>query len=444
MSESRQVGIVGAGLGGAMIALYLARRGFEVSIFERRGDLRRSSTAIASMNLGLSRRGIEALERVGLLDEVLALAIPMHGRVIHRLDGTTHFQPYGKDRWQVIHAIGRSDINLVLVEAVAALPNVTLHFDTRCVGLERDTATLKLQHVDAAEPTAQSFDFVVGTDGVFSKLRPWMQRGRRADFSREYLSWGWKEIRVPPGPGGSYQLEKHAFNLWPRGDSLLFAHPNRDGSFTCSLVMPYRGEVSFEALETGDVEAFFRRRFPDLVPLIPDLVDQFHDRPILDLVGTKTSPWSYRDRVVLLGDAAHGVVPFYAQGMNAAFEDCAVLDQAIARHPDDLARAFTEYEAARKPNTDALAEMSKNNFIELRDTVRSPGLRLRKLLDQTLHRLLGPLWMPLHARVTNTTVPYAEALAMERRQKKILKGVLAAGLVLLIGRVAGRWSGRRR
>lgn len=429
--------VVGAGLGGTMMAIYLARRGYVVDLYDRRPDLRAVNTPGPSMNLGLSRRGIDSLQRVGLAEKVLTLGIPMYGRVVHDADGGTVLQPYGRDRGEVIHALKRNDINLVLLEETARYDTVRLCFNQRCLSFDRDAGTALFRDEESGRETTAAADFWVGADGLFSVIRQAMHRRQRADYQQEFLDWGWKELRIPAGPDGSFPLEKHAFHLWPRGGSMLFAHPNLDGSFTCSLVLPFEGETSLGSLaDPGRALDFFQRTYPNLVPLIPDLVEQFLRNLVVNLVTIRTSPWSHGDRAVLLGDSAHAVVPFYAQGMNAAFEDCAVLDECLDRHPDDRAAAFREFETLRKRHTDALAEMSKRNFLELRDKVRSPWLRARRRLDKTLNRVLADRWAPLHARVTNTSIPYAEALELERRQDRVLAWtgvgmVLTAALAVL-------------
>jgi kynurenine 3-monooxygenase len=426
-----------------MAAVYLARRGYQVDIFELRPDLRAADTRGPSMNLGLSRRGIESLRRVGLAERVLTLAIPMTGRVIHSLDGSTVRQPYGRDGSEVIHAVKRNDINAVLVDAAEATGNVRLAFGRRCIEFDRDSGSARFRNEVTGEEEMASADFWVGADGLFSLVRKAMQHRLRADYAQEFLDWGWRELTIPPGPGGSFQLEKNAFHLWPRGGSLLFAHPNLDGSFTCSLVLPYEGPVSFASLDRPrSVLDFFKRTYPDLVQLTTDLSEQFLANPVVSLVTIRTSPWYYRDRVVLVGDGAHAVVPFYAQGMNAAFEDCAVLDQCLDRR-SDRAAAFAEYQAFRKRHTDALAEMSKQNFVELRDKVRSPARQVKNKLDNLLNRWLGERWASLHARVTNTTIPYCDALDLERRQNRILGWTgFSLGLAALLG--IGRILAKRK
>lgn len=436
--EKPTITIVGAGLGGAALAIYLGRRGFPVEVYDLRADPRSGTFTGPSMNLGLSRRGIAALEPLGLAGTVVSKAIPMRGRVVHGPEGELSFQPYGGRPEHGINAIQRRDINLALIEAADALPNVRFLFGRRC--LEVDKAGRRAVFLDeqTGRQEAVEYDVLIGADGVFSAVRHWMQRGERADYRQEFLDWGWKELRIPPGPGGSFRFEKNAFHLWPRGHSLLFAHPNADGSFTCSFVLPFAGEPGFDTLASDEaVLGFFSREFPDIVPLVPDLAEQFRRNPIVKLVTTQTSQWHYQGSIALLGDAAHAVVPFYAQGMNAALEDCAVLDECVARHGDDWEGAFSEYQALRRQHTDALAELSKQNFLELSDRVRSPLLRARRWVDTGLSRLLEDRWMTLHSRVTNTCTPYADAVALARRQDRIL-GWAGAGLALLAAFGVGR------
>jgi kynurenine 3-monooxygenase len=431
VTQRAKITIVGAGLGGAALAVYLGRRGFPVDVYDLRGDPRGGSFTGPSMNLGLSRRGIAALERLGLAGEVLAKGIPMQGRVVHGPRGELSFQPYGGRPEHVINAIQRRDINVSLIAAADALDNVRFHFERRCLEIDRDARAATFRDERTGVRAVAPYDVLIGADGVFSVVRHWMQRGERADYSQEFLDWGWKELRIPPGPGGSCRFERNAFHLWPRGHCLLFAHPNADGSFTCSFVLPFQGEPSFASLASDEaVAGFFARDFPDIVPLVPDLAEQFRRNPVVKLVTTRTSQWHYQGSIALLGDAAHAVVPFYAQGMNAALEDCAVLDDCVARHGDDFATAFAEYQALRRRHTDALAELSKRNFLELSDRVRSPLLRARRWIDIGLSRLLDDRWTTLHSRVTNTCTPYADAVEQARRQDRIL-GWAGAGLALL-------------
>lgn len=436
MRTQPNVTIVGAGLAGSFMAILLGQRGFNVDIYERRDDLR-TPQAVArgpSMNLGLSRRGIAALAELGLIDEVMQQAIPMHGRMIHAADGTCTFQPYGGTSDQAIYAVRRNDINALLVNAAERCPNVRFHFQQRCIDLDKARGVLKFQDEQTQQQQRVTADLIIGADGVFSTVRQLMQRGERANYQQRFLDWGWKEVTIPPGPNGSFLLEKHAFHLWPRGSGMIFAHPNPDGSFCCSLVLPFQGEPSFASLQTeAEVLAFFTSQFNDIVRLTPSLTADFCQKRIVPLVSTHVDPWYYKDRVVLLGDACHGVYPFYAQGMNAAFEGCIALGQCLDHHRGRWELAFAEYQRQRKPNTDALAEMSEQNFVELRDRVRSPLVRGRKQLDLLLNRVFAKAWMPLHGMVTHTTMPYAEALRRSRRQDRRLKqiGLVTTLLALL-------------
>lgn len=427
-----RVAVIGAGLAGSLAGIYLAREGATVEVYERHGDLRTEPVPGPSMNLGLSRRGIESLARLGLDRDVLSRAIPMWGRVVHPLGGNVLHQPYGRNIHEVIHAIKRLDINRLLLDALDDETRVDVRFHHRCLDVDRERARATLRNERTGERIEVESDFLVGADGVFSKVRRRMHRGLPADFHREFLDWGWKELTIPPGPDGSFRLRKNAFHLWPRGGSMLFAHPNLDGSFTCSLVLPLEGRRSFAALASPEqIQGFFRQEFPDLLDLVPDLVEQCQNNPVIHLVSIRTWPWHHRDRVVLVGDAAHAVVPFMAQGMNAAFEDCGLLIDAIRRHGNDREQAFSEYARQRRPDTDALADMSKQNFLELRDRVRSPRVQLQKKVDVTLSRLLPGRWMNLHAWVTNTTVPYARARRRYRWQNWFLSFFLGAVSLLL-------------
>jgi kynurenine 3-monooxygenase len=267
-------------------------------------------------------------------------------------------------------------------------------------------------------------DVVVGADGAFSVVRRFMHHDQRAEFSQEYLEWGWREVHIPAAAGGTHRMAEDVFHLWPRGDIMMFAHPNRDGSFTCSCVLPFHGPHGFDSLRTAaDVESLFRTYFPDVLPLVPDLGETFLRRPVFNLVTTSTAPWTYEGKVVLIGDACHAVYPFLAQGMNSALEDALELTDSLAHHAGSTSAALTRYYTRRKPNTDALAVMSHRNFAELRDTVRSPAVRLERACDTVLEKALRQRWMPLHAMITNTTIPYAEALQRATRQHRILTGL---------------------
>jgi kynurenine 3-monooxygenase len=435
-SETQHVAVIGGGLAGSLFALELAQRGHRVDVYERRSDprLRRGEEG-RSINLGLSKRGITALGEIGLLDEVLAVAVSMEGRVIHGPDGSQRFQPYGKNRQEVLHSIDRNELNDMLLDRAEAHPAVTLHFEHRCVAVDASKREITLERADGATIRINP-DWIVGADGAFSRVREEMQRGQRANFSKEFLEWGYKELNLPANPDGTSQLRLHALHVWPRGHCLIVSHANRNGSHTLTLFLPFEGPDSFETVRTpAQVEALFAKYFPDLVPLLPHLIEQWQTHPTGSLVTTKTAPWHLGDWIVLVGDACHAVYPFYGQGMNSAFEDCVALARELDRHPDRRT-AFRAYENARRPHTDTLAELSKENFIELRQRVNSPWFVLRKRMDIWLNRLAPATWLPLYTMIAHTTIPYGDALARARLQDRVLLSAAAVGGATLLTALA--------
>ncbi|MYM91631.1 NAD(P)-binding protein, partial [Rugamonas sp. FT82W] len=432
--------IVGGGLAGSLLALALARQGHGVDLYERRPDPQRQSAGAGrSINLGLSKRGMQGLRMVGLLDDVLARSVVMSGRVIHAPDGSTRYQAYGKDAGEVLHSIDRNELNHVLLDRAQQHPQVRLHFEHRLVRADKAARRLEFDTPDgsvAAHPL-----WVAGADGAFSAMRRELQHGERADYHQEYLEWGYKELTLAAGPDGGSAIELTALHVWPRSHCLFVSHPNLDGSHTLTLFLPFEGEDSFATVRTPEqVGALFAKYFPDLLPLLPGLLDQWERHPTGSLITTRTAPWRFGDWAVLLGDACHAVYPFYGQGMNSAFEDCCVLMAALADHPQDLAAAFGSYEQLRRPHTDVLAELSKANFVELRQKVQSPWFIARKRLDLALNRLWPRRWLPLYTMIAHSTMPYGEALERSRRQERLLRATLAgvaalcfAGLAYAIG-----------
>lgn len=433
---AQRVAIVGGGLAGSLLALALAERGYRVDVYERRDDPRgEGAEGGRSINLGLSKRGIQALTEVGLIDMVMPLTVVMRGRVIHAPDGSTRFQPYGKNRGEVLYSIDRSELIRLLLDRAERHPQVRLHFEHRLTGVDKDARELHIERAGATLVVKP--EWVICADGAFSRTRPEMQRGMRADFHREYLEWGYKELTLAAGPDGRSLIDQTALHVWPRSHGLFVSHPNRDGSHTLTLFLPHEGADSFESTKTpDDIRALFQKYFPDLLPMLPGLVEQWTSRPTGALLTTKTAPWRYADWMVMVGDAAHAVYPFYGQGMNSAFEDCSALLSALKRQSGDRAAAFAAYEQARRPHTDVLMELSKANFVELRQKVGSPWFVARKRLDVALNRLMPKAWLPIYTMVSHTTMPYGEALARARMQDRIL-GTAAAAFVVAIG--TGAW-----
>jgi kynurenine 3-monooxygenase len=425
--------IVGGGPAGSLLALALAQQGYDVDVYERRSDPRGQATGGGkSINLGLSKRGMQALQMVGLLDQVLERTVVMRGRAIHSLDGTVRFQPYGKDSIEVLHSVDRNELNRMLLEEAGRYPSVTLHFEHRLVRVDKELRELAF---DVAGETVRTRPkWVIGADGAFSTMRRELQHGERAEYHQEFLEWGYKELTLPAGPNGTSKIELTALHLWPRSHCLIVSHPNLNGSHTLTLFLPFEGEDSFASSRTvADVESLFTKYFPDLVPLLPDLIEQWMRHSPASLVTTRTAPWSFGDWAVLVGDACHAVYPFYGQGMNSALEDCSVLMQTVGECHGPGAAAFQAYQLARRTHTDALCELSKANFVELRQKVRSPWFLACKRLDLVIHRVWPQAWIPLYTMIAHTTIPYAEALVRSRRQNRILLWWSGLLVVVTIG-----------
>ncbi len=434
--------LIGSGLAGGLLAAYLGRRGYDVDLYERRADPREGNIVGGrSINLALSTRGIYALEQLGIADEVLRHAIPMRGRMIHDKSGALHFSPYDRDPNKFINSIGRAALNTTVIEAAQRYPNVRVYFNHRCTDVDLDSATANLVpssvevSLSAANPQPQTIiqaqgDAVIGVDGAFSAVRHSMQEKIAGfEYDESYLAHGYKELTIPPAPDGSWRMEKEALHIWPRKSFMMIALPNPDGSFTCTLFWEFEGPRSFATTKTDDeIRRFFDEEFPDAVPLMPSLLDDFKTNPTGSLVTIRSAPWFYENKVALVGDAAHAVVPFYGQGMNAAFEDCVVLDECLAEFPGDRQRAFPEYFARRKENADALADLAVQNFIEMRDKTASQTFRAKKKLDHLLEGLLPGIYLPLYTMVTFTRIPYSTAARRARLQNRIVY----AGLIVLL------------
>lgn len=427
------VTIAGAGLAGSLMAVYCAQRGWPVRVLEQRADMRKHAmSAGRSINLALSTRGLTALERVGLADDVLEMAIPMKGRQMHNVDGSTTFQPYGRPG-EHINSVSRRGLNELLMSRAEDWPDVEFHFETTVHDVNLETGAVDVTFGDGRSERLES-SLVIGADGIWSAIRTRMQHTPRFDFSQTYLDHGYKEIELPPSPNGDFALEPNALHIWPRHDFMLIALPNPDRTFTCTLFLAFEGDdASFDALaDDAAIERFFHREFPDIVPLVPDLVEQFSANPTSPLAYIRCKPFHRGDRVVLIGDACHAVVPFYGQGMNAAFEDCRILDELLTRWSIERSGpAIAAYSADRKADADAISDLAVYNFLEMRSRVADEAFLNRKKVEAALTEAFPEHFMSLYRMVTFSNRPYAEARDLARQHTAMLDGADGAETALL-------------
>jgi len=416
-----RVNIVGAGLAGALLALLLARRGLAVTLYERRPDPRQVRPERGrSINLALAARGMHALERAGMLQSVRPLLIPMRGRMVHERAGAVALQPYGQREHEVIWSVGRADLNRVLIEAAVRHAGVSVRFNQQCLGADVPGERLGFRDGASGRDYQVPLAPTIGTDGAGSAVRVSLAAAGLLRAREEWLDHDYKELTVPASRAGS--LERHALHIWPRGGFMLIALPNTDGSFTATLFLAREGGLSFAALATPQaVQGFFAREFADALPLLPDLAAQFAAHPQGQLGTVHAVPWHVRGEVLLLGDAAHAIVPFHGQGMNAAFEDCAELD-ALAATAQDFAELFAGFERARRANTAAIAQMALENYLEMRDTVLDAGFVRRKALAMALERRFPDRFIPRYSMVMfHPEIPYAEAQRRGALQEELLR-----------------------
>jgi kynurenine 3-monooxygenase len=423
---SRSVTILGAGLVGSLLSIILRKRGYEVAIYERRPDMRKASiSAGKSINLAMSVRGWNALAMAGLKNNMEALAIPMYGRYLHQQDGNTAFQPYSRNN-EAIYSVSRGELNKKLM-SLAEQNGVSLHFDHRCAKVDVAENKAHFQMPDGSEKILQA-DLLFGADGAFSALRNSYTHLDRVNATQNYLEYGYKELCIPPTTDGGWYMEKNALHIWPRGKFMMIALPNTDGTFTCTLFMPFEGDVSFAHLKTKDeTTAFFNQYFADAVPLMPTLLDDFFTNPTSSLITTHIFPWHYKDKSCLIGDAAHAIVPFYGQGMNAGFEDCTVLAGLLDTHKEDWDTILKQYQLKRKPNGDAVAQLALLNFVEMRDKVAEPKFLERKKIEKELGNRYPKQFISVYEMVSFSHIPYATALKCIETQDKLLERIMNEG-----------------
>ena len=430
MSKDKQLVIVGAGLVGSLLACYLGRRGYAVDLYERRPDPRSAAVERGrSINLALSERGLDALRRIDLVDTVMAPALPMHGRMIHGLDSTTTFQSYSANGDRAINSISRSALNETLLDAAEATPGVTLHFNARLASYDLDSNTLTFESAGVVESRAA--DVVLATDGFGSIVRQELASRGRVSVVTDALDFGYKELTIPP-KDGEFAMDPDALHIWPRGASMMIALPNPDRTFTCTLFWPKTGDEGFDALETEQqILDHFNRVYPDAVPLMPTLVEDYQYNPVGLLATIHSDPWQADGKVALVGDAAHAILPFFGQGAMCGFEDVVELDRCLNEVGDDWTLALPMYQERRRHNAEAIAQLAKENFVEMRDKVGSKTFLATKKLEHALEKLLPGTYLSRYEMVSFTTIPYAEVVERSKKQQQLL-AVAAGGAVLAV------------
>jgi kynurenine 3-monooxygenase len=426
MENNKKVIIVGAGLVGSLWSVYLSKAGYSVTIYERRPDIRKAEiSAGKSINLALSNRGWKALDTVGVGDEIRKIAIPMHGRVMHDMKGDLTYQQYGKDG-EAIYSVSRGKVNATMMDIAETHGKATIHYNHDCRKVDLKNGIVYLTNSLTGEEVVDKADLVFAADGAFSSVRyNSMQKTDRFQYSQNYIADGYREILLPANPDGSYRMDKNALHIWPRGRFMMIALANEDGSFTCTLFMPHEGgENAFDKLTSKEaVDNFFKSTFPDFYEMMPNIADAWEDHPLSALAIVRCYPW-HNGKVALMGDAAHATVPFYGQGMNAGFEDCTVLNELMIKHNHDWDTIFAEYSPLRKPDGDALQDLSLDNYYVMRDFVADPAFLLRKKIEAKFSTLYPEKWMPLYSQVTFSEIRYSVAYKQGQVQNGIMDQVM--------------------
>lgn len=413
------ISLLGAGLVGSLLAVYLAKRGYKVNVFERRADMRKAKiSAGRSINLALSERGWKGIAGAGLEEEIRKIAIPMRGRMVHAVDGSVNFQAYGKED-EAIYSVSRGGINMKLMDLAEAQNGVQLFFNHRCDHVDLEKGEMIFETTEGKKQI--SSDLIFGADGAFSALRHAMQFTDRFDYSQTYIEHAYKELAIEANADGSFKLEKNALHIWPRKNFMLIALPNMDGSFTCTLFFQFGGPLSFSSIKTeSDCESFFKTYFPEVVDLIPEYKKQFFSNPTSSLHTVRCYPWVYKNKSVLIGDAAHAIVPFFGQGMNCGFEDCTVLNELMNQYNENWDEVLPRFQEARKPNADAIAELALNNFIEMRDLVADPVFLRKKQIEKLVAAKFPDRFIPPYSMVSFNHIPYKVALSKGKKIGEML------------------------
>ena len=426
MENNKKVIIVGAGLVGSLWAVYLSKAGYSVTIYERRSDIRKAEiSAGKSINLSLSNRGWKALDAVGVGDEIRKIAIPMFGRMMHDMAGNLTFQQYGKAD-EAIYSVSRGKVNATMMDIAEKHGNATIHYNHECKRVDLKNGIVYLKNTETGAELEEKADLIFAADGAFSAVRyNSMQKLDRFNYSQNFIADGYRELLLPANSDGSYRMDKNALHIWPRGRFMVIALANEDGSFTCTLFMPHTGgEHAFDKLTSKDaVDNFFKSVFPDFYEMMPNIADAWEDHPLSSLAIVRCYPWT-SGKVALMGDAAHATVPFYGQGMNAGFEDCTVMNDLMLKHNHNWEAIFDEYSRERKPDGDALQDLSLDNYYVMRDYVGDPAFLLRKKIEAKFSTLYPDKWIPLYSQVTFSEIRYSVAYKQGQVQSKIMDEIM--------------------
>ncbi|MBL7010093.1 MAG: FAD-dependent monooxygenase [Candidatus Marinimicrobia bacterium] len=408
------------------MATYLAQRGFTVDIYERRDDMRSVNlSAGRSINLALSVRGIHALKEVGLYVKIQPITIPMKGRMIHDMDGKTHLQPYGQRDDEVIYSVSRAQLNKDLMTLAEGTGKVRIHFNHELSTVDLQNNMLSFSHKNTGEIVQKDFTCVIGCDGSASVLRDEIVNKTKARYTKKPLGHGYKELLIPPSDDGQFQLDSHALHIWPRGEYMLIALPNMDGSFTCTLFLPMSGKISFDSMDTGSkISELFQSQFSDAIDLMPTLAQDFRNNPTGELASVYCDPWHFQEKAALIGDSAHAVVPFFGQGMNASFQDCTVMNKLMGDYAGDWGDIFSNYSKLHVNNGHAIADMAIENYIEMRDHVNDPNYIKRRKLELDLEKRFPGQFIPRYSMVSFHQFPYSDVYKRGEKQFRIIDEIL--------------------
>lgn len=422
----KNIAVVGAGLVGSLQAILLAQKGFNVQVYERREDLRKArEIAGRSINLALSDRGWKALKRAGVEADIKEIAIPMYNRCMHAVDGSISYQKYGVND-EAIYSVSRGELNRKLMNLADNFPNISYDFNHFCEKVDFEQHKIYFNDPTTGAHIERDYDVLFGADGAFSAVRLEMQKTPLFDYSQKYLDHGYKELNIPANADGTHKLDKNALHIWPRGEFMMIALPNLDGSFTCTLFFPMYGEVSFDSIVTDEqITAFFERTFPDAIELMPTLLHDYKHNPVSTLIMVRCSPWNVGSDAVIIGDAAHAMVPFYGQGMNCGFEDCTVFMEMFEAQGENWEGLLPKFSKERVKEGNAILDLALQNYVEMRDSTADPDFLLRKKIETKFTKLYPEKWLPLYSQVTFSTLKYSQAIHNAKIQDAFMDQIMA-------------------